>query len=110
MSASLKTSSRTADASTNPIPVANAPPSVSRNDSVPKAAIASVNFSRMDTGSIIANKDELESRLKDLLTGKANPKDCEVRLRCNRTLKHMDYSPHYEAITNAGRWVSRLTA
>jgi biopolymer transport protein ExbD len=53
-------------------------------------------------GESVADKDELESRLKDLLAGKTTPAECEVRLRCDRALRHKDYSKLYEAITNAG--------
>lgn len=53
-------------------------------------------------GQHVADKDELESRLKDLLAGKTTPKDCEVRFKCDRTLKYKEYSKVYEAITNAG--------
>ena len=53
-------------------------------------------------GQPMADKDELESRLKDLLAGKTAAKDCEVRFKCDRTLHYKDYSKMYEAITNAG--------
>ena len=53
-------------------------------------------------GQPVADKDELESRLKDLLAGKTAATDCEVRFKCDRTLKYKDYSKVYEAITSAG--------
>jgi biopolymer transport protein ExbD len=53
-------------------------------------------------GREMADQNVLEARLRDLLTGKTLPKDCEVRFKCDKTLAYKKYRPVYEAIANAG--------
>jgi biopolymer transport protein ExbD len=57
-------------------------------------------------GEPMANGDTLESHLKTILSGKTDAKDCEVRLRCDKTLTYKQYSPIYTAISNAGGVIS----
>ena len=44
----------------------------------------------------------LEGELKGRLAGKTDPRECEVRFRCEKTLTFKDYRPVYEAISHAG--------
>ena len=53
-------------------------------------------------GESVANADSLEGQIKSLLRGKTKPEECEVRLRCEKTLTFKDYSAVYDAISNAG--------
>jgi biopolymer transport protein ExbD len=49
---------------------------------------------------------DLESTLRNRLAGKTDPKDCEVRFKCDKMLKYKTYRPIYEAIANAGGVIS----
>ena len=77
---------------------------------LPKAArtASTVSVVMDDAGRIelngqpMADAEELESRLKELLAGKTTAAECEVRFKCDRTLKYKAYSKVYAAITNAG--------
>lgn len=57
-------------------------------------------------GELVDGKDALESRLKGLLEGKTEPRDVEVRFKCDKSLTFKDYKPIYEAISNAGGIIS----
>jgi biopolymer transport protein ExbD len=49
---------------------------------------------------------DLESTLRNRLAGKTDPKDCEVRFKCDKGLRYKTYRPIYEAIANAGGVIS----
>ncbi len=53
-------------------------------------------------GQLVGSADALERELKGMLADKTNPRDTEVRLRCDRTLKYKDYRAIYESISHAG--------
>jgi biopolymer transport protein ExbD len=53
-------------------------------------------------GQEVDSKEMLEDQLKSMLAGKTEPKELEVRLKCDRNLVYKDYKVAYEAISNAG--------
>jgi biopolymer transport protein ExbD len=76
-------------------------PKASRTES--QISVVMDDAGRMElNGQRVADADELETRLRELLAGKKTPAECEVRFKCDRTLKYKDYSKAYAAITNAG--------
>ena len=53
-------------------------------------------------GQPVGSSDALETELKGLLAGRSDPKDCEVRFNCDRSLTYKDYRAAYQAISHAG--------
>jgi biopolymer transport protein ExbD len=53
-------------------------------------------------GAPVENADALQSELATMLAGKTQPKDCEVRFKCDKTMTYKDYKNVYQAISNAG--------
>lgn len=53
-------------------------------------------------GQPVESASSLEGQIKTLLRGKTKPEECEIRLRCEKTLTFKDYSPVYDAISNGG--------
>lgn len=53
-------------------------------------------------GARMATPADLESALRGKLAGRTNPKDCEVRFRCDKGQTYKVYHPIYEAIADAG--------
>jgi biopolymer transport protein ExbD len=53
-------------------------------------------------GARMATPADLESALRAKLAGRTNPKDCEVRFRCDKAQTYKVYHPIYEAIADAG--------
>lgn len=53
-------------------------------------------------GEKVLDRNDLESRLRDMLHGKKTAAECEVRFKCDKAARYKDYSPVYEAISNAG--------
>ncbi len=53
-------------------------------------------------GELVGSSGTLQTELKGLLANKNNPRDSEVRLRCDKRLTYKDYRDVYEAISHAG--------
>lgn len=53
-------------------------------------------------GEPVEDVKGLESRLKGMIEGKTEPRDIEVRLKCDKSLRFKDYKGVYEAISNSG--------
>lgn len=53
-------------------------------------------------GQLVGSAGTLETELKGILSTRTNPKDCEVRLRCDKKVTYKDYRGVYEAISHAG--------
>ncbi len=53
-------------------------------------------------GQAMGSPADLENALRSKITGRTNPKDCEVRFRCDKSQTYKVYRPVYEAIANAG--------
>jgi biopolymer transport protein ExbD len=53
-------------------------------------------------GEEVGSPDALERELKGAIADKTNPRDTEIRLRCDRRLKYTQYKPVLEAISHAG--------
>jgi len=53
-------------------------------------------------GSAIGGAEALETELMGLLRDRTSPRDCEVRLRCEKALTFKNYRGVYEAISHAG--------
>ncbi|MCX5661800.1 MAG: biopolymer transporter ExbD [Planctomycetota bacterium] len=53
-------------------------------------------------GEPVEDAKALESRLKGMLEGKTEPRDIEIRFKCDKQMKFKEYKGVYEAISNAG--------
>lgn len=53
-------------------------------------------------GEAVGSPSALERQLRSVLSARSNPRDCEVRLRCDKKLAFKDYREVYEAISHAG--------
>jgi len=53
-------------------------------------------------GQPVGSADALEREIKGALGDATNPRDAEVRLRCDKHLKYSQCKPVFEAISHAG--------
>ena len=53
-------------------------------------------------GQLVGSAGSLETELKGILSTRTNPRECEVRLRCDKKVTYKDYRGVYEAISHAG--------
>lgn len=53
-------------------------------------------------GDPVSDRNTLEGLLKGALGGRKDPNQLQVRFKADKSLKYKDYSPIYEAISNAG--------
>lgn len=53
-------------------------------------------------GDPVPDHNTLEGLLKGALGGRKDPNECQVRFKADKTLKYKDFSPIYDAISNAG--------
>ncbi len=53
-------------------------------------------------GDPVSDRNTLEGLLKGALGGRKDPNELQVRFKADKTLKYKDFSPIYEAISNAG--------
>ncbi len=53
-------------------------------------------------GDPVPDRNTLEGLLKGSLGGRKDPNECQVRFKADKALKYKDFSPIYDAISNAG--------